>query len=364
MKEESNDLHLQVALFSQETERLEEAHQKLQQQFETVRAKLDASHQTLEQIITHISDGLIFVTQNGTITLYNPAAAVITGVSQEHVLGQSFWEYFSDDLFGFPLAHALKNGQTPGRILLSLSNGREIEVAPASIPEKGVLLLLNDRTELKQLEKSVQQSDRLKELGEMAATLAHEIRNPLGGIEGFAALLKREITQHEHKRMIEAILEGSRMLNTLVTNVLEYARPLTLHFVPTDLATFLQETAALACANGHPCTVKVEQAQTASIDPARMRLVLLNLIRNSFEAGTASVEIVLTQEGNIQVKDQGEGMSQACIEKIFTPFFTTKTTGTGLGLSEAYKVMQAHGGCITVDSKVGKGTCITVDYGN
>ncbi len=227
-----------------------------------------------------------------------------------------------------------------------------------------MLLLLNDRTELKQLETSVQQSDRLKELGEMAATLAHEIRNPLGGIEGFASLLKRELKKPDEQRMIDAILEGSHTLNALVTNVLEYARPLMLHFVPTDLAILLHETTELAKANGHVCKVTIAKPRITSTDPKRMQLVLLNLIRNAYEAGSAHVEIVLTKNGTIQVKDQGEGIEPEQLKKIFTPIFTTKTTGTGLGLPEACKVMRAHGGHIIVDSKVGKGTCITLDYGN
>ncbi len=357
MKEEPIDLQLQVALYSQETERLE-------QRFEALRSKFETSHQTLEQIVAHMSDGLIFVSLKGTITLFNSAAAAITDVAQEKALNSPFWDHFSDTLFGFPLEQALKNGHTPGRIVLSLSNGREIEVAPSFIPKKGLVLLLTDRTELKQLESTLQQSDRLKELGEMAATLAHEIRNPLGGIEGFASLLKRELTDPAHQQMLGAILEGSRTLNMLVTNVLEYARPLTLHFAPTDMAPFIQETVRLAEASGYTCLVRIEKNHTLSIDPHRMRLVLLNLIRNAFEAHSKSVEIVLTHKGTVCVIDQGEGIADERLDKIFTPFFTTKTTGTGLGLPEAYKVMQAHGGSITVDSKVGKGTCMTLDYGN
>ncbi|MCH9627335.1 MAG: Signal transduction histidine-protein kinase AtoS [Chlamydiales bacterium] len=364
MQGNETDFHLQVALYARETERLEQAHQKLEQQFELLRSKLETSHQTLEQIISHMSDGLLFISQEGIITLYNQAAARITEIPQEGIVGTSFWDHFSDALFGFPLANALKNDHTPGRILLSLSNGREIEVAPTRIPEKGLLLLLNDRTELQQLEKSLQQSDRLKELGEMAATLAHEIRNPLGGIEGFSSLLKRDLKEASHQKMIEAILTGCHTLNTLVTNVLDYARPLTLHFVPTDLAPLIQETVELAQASGISCKARIEGKRKASIDPKRMQLVWLNLIHNGSESGAETVEIILTKEGSIQVRDTGEGMTPEQLEKIFTPFFTTKTTGTGLGLSEVDKVMRAHGGSITIDSNVGKGTCITLSYGH
>lgn len=333
---------------------LEEAEHRLEYEFERLRSKLKTSH----QIITHISDGLLFVTLEGIISLYNPAASAITGV--EGVVGSLFWDRFSDTLFGFPLGIALKTGRVPGRIVLELSNGKEIEVAPTFIQDEGILLLLNDRTELKQLEKSLEESERLKGLGMMAATLAHEIRNPLGGIKGFAELLKRELKDNQQLRMIEAILEGSKIINTLVANVLEYSRPLSLHFVPMPLTTFLQETAEMARVAGYPCIVKVEEEQLYSFDRERMQLVLLNLIRNGIESGSKEVEIVLRSDGVIQVIDQGAGMEPDVLDQIFTPFFTTKADGMGLGLAEVAKVIRAHGWTIHVDSKKGKGTCISL----
>lgn len=334
--------------------RLEAAEQRLEYEFKQLRSKLKTAH----QIITHISDGFLFVTTEGIISLYNPAASAITGV--EGVVGSLFWEHFTDTLFGFPLSVALKTGQVPGRIDLELSNGKEIEVAPTFIQGEGVLLLLNDRTELKQLEKSLEESERLKGLGLMAATLAHEIRNPLGGIRGFAELLRRDLTEASHVTMLEAILDGSRIINKLISNVLEYSRPLILHFVPTQCTTFLQETAEMAQAAGYPCIVKIETESSYSLDRERMQVALLNLIQNGIESGSKAVELVLKSEGVIQIIDQGEGMDPEVQGKIFTPFFTTKADGTGLGLAEVAKVVRAHGWTIHIDSKKGKGTCISL----
>ncbi|MEZ5315388.1 MAG: ATP-binding protein [Chlamydiales bacterium] len=362
MQEGVIDLHLQVDLFSREIKRLEKAHEQLLQQFDALKEKFDVSHQTLEQIVNHMSDGLIFINQKGVITLYNPAAATLTGYLQQEVIGTSFWEHYPDDLFGFSLKSSLENAEIPSRLFLNFSNGLEIEAAPTMIPEKGLLVLLNDRTQLKQLEKSVQQNDRLKELGEMAATLAHEIRNPLGGIEGFAALLKRELQESSQLDMADAILEGSRTLNKLVNNVLEYTCPLMLHFELTDLSTLFYDTVKLAKSCGHRCKVNIEKNHTASVDRGRIQLVLINLIRNGCEAHSPYVEMILTKEGTILIKDQGEGIHEKNLQKIFTPFFTTKATGTGLGLSEAYKVIQAHGGVMTVESKIGKGTCFAITH--
>ncbi len=335
----------------------------LQVQLESLRTKLETAHKRQQLILSHLSDGLLFVSREGVILLINEAAETILGLSTLEVMNSSFHTHFADDLFGFSMRGALQDQKLPSRLILSLSNKKEIEVAPSWVPGEGVLLLLSDRTELKQLETSVHHADRLRALGEMAATLAHEIRNPLGGIEGFAALLERELNEPSQRKKVQAILEGSRTLNALVTSVLDYARPCTLHFAQADLAQLIQEGASLAAASGFPCKVTLEtHSHFKSVDRERVKLVLLNLIRNAFEANADHVEIRLTPEGEIIVDDSGEGMTLEQKEKLFTPFFTTKTCGTGLGLSEVDKVIRAHGGKITVDSKIGKGTRITLSF--
>lgn len=369
---EKSNLKNTLLLFSQESARLESAYSELHNQFKQVREKLEASQQTWEQIVAHMSDGLIFISQEGVITLFNHPASQMTRIPKEQCVGANYQEYFSDLFFGFSLQEALVNPPQHQRIMLTLfdeESAQEVEIALSSVPGKGILLLLTDRTKLEQLENSILQQDRLKELGQMAATLAHEIRNPLGGIEGFASLLKRDLELPNHKRMIEAILEGTRSLNNLVTNVLDYARPLLLHFSFVDLVSLIEKTVQLTLADNRPCHFITEvDTYVASVDSMRLTLVLLNLIRNAHEANCTSVQITLKKEGTIHVEDDGIGISQVNLAKVFTPFFTTKTTGTGLGLSEAHKVMQAHGGGISIDSQEGKGTHVILklegNYGN
>ena len=359
MMEPNSDILLKLAHYSQETKRLEGACSHLQQQFYELKEKHEASHQTLEQIVAHMSDGLMFVSNNGIVTLFNPAAAELTGLSKEVVLHTSFWDHFSDRVFGFSMEEALKKPTGHRRIFLTLGASQEVEVSTSSVPEKGVLLLLCNRTEQQKLQKSLSQGERLQELGEMAATLAHEIRNPLGGIEGFAQLLKRDLEAPSHQRMIQAILEGTRILNRLVTNVLDYARPMQLHFAPANLVTLVEETLNLSSAAAHGGTCHFKSAHPTyaiSMDQERIKLVLLNLLRNAFEAGAQRVDILLTNEGALVVQDDGEGISQDNLDKIFTPFFTTKMRGTGLGLAQALAVIKAHDGTLEVASEQGKGT--------
>lgn len=354
-------LSQQIALLLEHTHTLEREYRTLREELRFAHLSLEHTHTTLQALLSHLSDGLLFLHPDGKIIHYNQAAALLTGTPREEALGSSFWDIFCDNLFGFSLKESLSTHRAPHQLLLTLSNGKELAVTTSWIPpDRGLLLLLHDRTALVQLERSVQQQERCAALGEMAAALAHEIRNPLGGIEGFASLLRRESGDPDAQRMLDAILEGSRTLNALVTHVLEYARPLTLHFVPTSMTSFLQETARFAEACGYPCTLSLDAEVCLSIDPPRLKLALLNLLKNAHEAGASTVALLLTQEGKLLIEDDGPGIDPEIQKKLFTPFFTTKAKGTGLGLAEVMKVVRAHGGELSLSSTPGKGTSITL----
>ena len=349
--------------YIQETKRLEAAYASLHTQFHHLKEKWEASHLTLEKLIFHMSEGMMFVTQAGIIALFNPAAATILDCPLESVLQHSYTECFSDNLFGFSMRQELIESGRHRRIFLTLCGEKDIEVSTSSIPEKGILLLLSNRTEQQQLQKSLSQAERLQELGEMAATLAHEIRNPLGGIEGFAHLLKRDLETPSQHNMISAILEGTRTLNTLITQVLDYAKPLCLHFTPTDFVVLVRTACSLAQAAHTTTHFQFQTAYTdytLSADKERITLVLLNLLRNASEAGASLVAITLCETGTLVIQDNGSGISPQNLHKIFTPFFTTKAKGTGLGLAASLAVVKAHGGKLEVTSQEGKGTQLTL----
>lgn len=345
--------------YSQEAQKLEAAYSRLQQQFCELKENLEASHQTLQQIVNHISEGLIFVKKNGIIALFNPAAATLTNLSTSLARQGTYWNHFPDHFFGFSMKEMLTQVTTHHRIFLTLEHDIDVEVSTSSVPDKGIVLMLSNHTEQQKLQKSLNQAERLKELGEMAATLAHEIRNPLGGIEGFAQLLKRDLEGTNHLRMIHAILDGTQTLNNLVASVLDYARPMRLHFAPTDLIEIIQEAIALMGASDKAFNCKLIThfpTYKISIDRARIKLVLLNLLRNASESGANKISIEVTSEGIVMIKDNGSGMSSRHLEKIFTPFFTTKSRGNGLGLAASLAVVKAHGGTLEVLSEEGKGS--------
>ncbi len=392
-------------LFTKETVRLEEAYAELKKQFNTVNLKLEISNQKLQQkvseldfnsyylnsILSNISQGILFIDLKGDITTYNDAAEMILEKESDTVLFQNFWLNFPDELFGFSIRQALSNKKAPLTTFTHFTskNGsqRDLEIDTTFALNKslltqhssqrlesmqGIIILIRDITEIRRLQMAANRNDRLKELGEMAAMVAHEIRNPLGGIKGFASLLERDLqNQPELQKMASYIVEGTHSLNNLVTRVLNYSRPLQLEIELTDIVALgkelLQQTAADA-ALGHGIEMKIDALVSPlmiSIDSQLIRSALLNLIVNAIQAMPLGGNLVLkvipiNDFVQIQVIDTGIGIPKENLEKLFSPFFTTKEEGNGFGLAEVYKVVQLHGGTIEVSSTLGKGTTFTV----
>ena len=230
---------------------------------------------------------------------------------------------------------------------------------------------------MKRLEEQVRRMHTLAALGEMAATVAHEIRNPLGGIASFANLLERDLeTDDPSRRLVRKITEGVARLNRIVSSLLSYTRPLNLNTHPVDLMQTVEEAAAFF-------EIDLERKQQAveirrlfletpcvcQVDTEQFHQVILNLLLNATQAmpegGTIELEVAQTSDADgdwivTRVRDTGMGIDEELQEKLFTPFFTTKEDGTGLGLVTSRKIIEAHGGNIVVDSTPGDGTCFTI----
>ena len=394
-------------MFSEETERLEEAHTRLKEEFQRVNLELEAANQRLtrkvheldisthylKKILSHMSQGLLFINLAGIITTCNKAVETILGVQSIEILFCRFDECFKDDLFGFSMSEALTKRKVPNQRIAELGTEgpypREIEIearlvlrdqAKASSERwdesldltQGLILLLRDITAERQLKRLSDRNDRLKELGEMAAMVAHEIRNPLGGIKGFASLLQRDLKeQPELQKMATYIVEGTDNLNKLVTNVLNYSRPVKLNCEVIDLvdqlhqiSTSVQMDASLA--KGINIVVQSDLDEFyLPIDVQLFQAALLNLIVNAVQAmpkgGTINLALLVVEtEAIIRVTDTGTGIAPEYLEKIFSPFFTTKPEGNGFGLPEVNKVIQAHGGTVEVYSQPGHGATFTI----
>jgi len=248
-----------------------------------------------------------------------------------------------------------------------LAQGSELEFAYKALEMQ--------TEQLKKMQEEVNQSRVLSALGEMAATVAHEIRNPLGGIGGYASLLARSIPPEDPKRKyVDKIIGGISSLNKIVGNLLAYTRKTNLQKQSTDLVTWAEAILAHA-----EIEIEKEKKQlvlernfpheplNAEIDAEKLQQVMLNLLMNAIQSieneGKITVGIGSNEKfAEITVADTGSGIDQEHLKNIFTPFFTTKEQGTGLGLAIVKKIIDLHEGEITVESAVGKGTsfCIKI----
>lgn len=253
--------------------------------------------------------------------------------------------------------------------------------AMLEVAERAAVVIENS-----QLFERMKERDRLAALGEMAAGLAHEIRNPLGAIKGAAQYLKPAQLAGDDGELMQVIVDEVNRLNGVVTEFLDYARPLRSSAQPVDVNEILQKTLKLLESQGLPPKVEVELALDASIgpalaDPEQLTQVFLNLAFNALQAmprgGTLGIRTAhppqpwrfadMKSDGQqaapsveVRFRDTGEGISEEARDRIFIPFYTTKEKGTGLGLAICQRIVQAHGGTITVESKPAEGTEFTV----
>jgi signal transduction histidine kinase len=404
----SNPFSLEQAFkqFSLETERLEMTYQSLQERFKSVQSTLQESHtrlagklseldfvsRYLDAILNHISQGIIFIDLNGIVTTYNAAAQQILQVPEKDFLLHPFNVFFDDSFLGFSLKKAFATKQCPEISFLSWDQKghlMELEVEATFVamspeaypldhrqaratPIQGMLVLLRDISKLRRLQQIADRHDRLKELGELAAHLAHEIRNPLGGIKGFATLLQQDLHDRpDLQQMASYIVQGADDLNQFVSQVLQYARPFQIHLENVDLINLIEEIRQLLQAdpawNGN-ITFTVQSSLPAlliPIDPQLLKSALLNLFVNAIQAMPSGGSLKVKLESEISwvticIEDTGIGITPENLSKIFSPFFTTKETGNGLGLAEVHKAIQAHQGWIEVQSEVGRGTTFII----
>jgi signal transduction histidine kinase len=355
------------------TSRLEQLDMELADRNEALGRNLRANEELREHltaIVESLSTGLLVMDTEGAITRCNQAGEQFLGLTREQIIGRS-------------LAACLKEAQLDGDVYpLTTQQGAAVALSQRALQTSegrhaGSLLLIQDVTAVRELEDRLQRRNRLAAMGEMIARIAHEIRNPLGSIELFASMLRRDLGGLPALRgYAEHISSSVHMMNRLLTNLLLYTKPDCSHGEWHETEALMLDAltlAAHAVANTR-IDIRLEVDPLASrvwCDAGQMKQVLLNLILNSIHAmpgsGTLTLSATLREEQapggpalRLSVSDTGVGIPAAQRSRIFDPFFTTKDEGTGLGLAIVHAIVEAHRGRIDVESVEGRGTTLTI----
>lgn len=355
------------------TSRLEELDVELADRNEALGRNLRANEELREHltaIVESLSTGLLVLDTEGMITRCNQTGEQLLGLKREQILGRS-------------LAACLKEAQLDGDAYpLTTRQGAAVALSTRALQtgegrHTGSVVLIQDVTAVRELEERLQRRNRLAAMGEMVGRIAHEIRNPLGSIELFASMLRRDLNGVPALRgYAEHISSSVHMMNRLLTNLLVYTKPDCPHSEWHETEALMLDSltlAAHAIANTR-VDIRLEVDPLAAriwCDTGQLKQVLLNLILNGIHAmpgsGTLTLSASLT-EGQVpggpalrlSVSDTGAGIPAAQRSRIFDPFFTTKDEGTGLGLAIVHAIVEAHQGRIDVESSEGQGTTFTI----
>jgi two-component system sensor histidine kinase PilS (NtrC family) len=324
-------------------------------------------------IIDGMPSGLLTLDTKGQILQCNSQAQSILSPSESllHKNIQSFIPPFRDLLQRFSGSPSIETQMSDQRVL-------RLSFSPLN-DEKGQrlgsILLLDDVTHLKKLETRVLQSEKLAAIGQLAAGIAHEIRNPLASISGSVQLMQAEAVQSpDNQKLMGIAIKEIDRLNHLITEFLDYARPAEFEKKPLDLSILLSEVIDSLRLDPSSEAVDFEINITSSVfvngHSDKLKQALLNIIVNALQAMEKTAEKKLFVElmpkkstALLRICDTGAGISHANLKKIFEPFHTTKTKGTGLGLSIVHSILEAHAVQIEVKSVVGKGTEFCLTFG-
>jgi len=347
---------------------------------------LDRSYKQIKTLTGNILEGMhsavVAVDKNARIIMFNRLAEDIFSINKENAINQNYESVFpNDDCFLKQTLDKKRTTKEVEREFRTFSGEDKFLIIGTSClfdeeqKFNGAVSVIHDVTELKKYEEEAKRSERLSALGDLAAGVAHEIRNPLNAISITAQRLRSEFIpqreKEEYLSFVKTILDEIKRLDNIINQFLGLAKSQRLELNLTNMNTFLDELMNLveieAKEKNILLTKQIEDLPEMKIDPEEMKKALLNIMRNGVQAtppGKAfKVQGFKDDSQNqivIKIEDSGPGIPRENLSKIFQPYFSTKEKGTGLGLSITYRIISDHKGKIEVESKVGRGTVFTV----
>jgi signal transduction histidine kinase len=383
-----NEAAFVLETFQSVVAQLQEQQQELQRLSEQASQRADTAERFSDRIVASMPTGLIAFDATGKATVINqPAQKLFTGIS---AAGEHFKKIFADvPSLAEMIQSCLATGQIFRREEIDAANGSGgatklgatvAPIDPSETGARGALCLITDITEVTRLREQVALKRNLESLGEMSAGLAHEFKNAMAALHGYAQFLQTVDHDEQGKSAAQALLQEVRNLSEMTTAFLNFARPQTLQLEEISVDELIDECArelkplfeSRRVAVRNPTVREGAEETSIRADPRLLRQALLNLMRNAAEAipDAQSDRRVVIETGvvfdqgkrwvSISIQDTGPGIAEQDLHKIFIPFFTTKTKGHGIGLALAHRVITEHGGTLAAANAAAGGAVFTV----
>lgn len=345
----------------------------LGRQMRDTREIFSALKSNVDQIMSSLQDGLMLFTRDSRVVLVSAAIESFLGRSRRELLGRSANEIFSSEsALGSLMLDAFRLRHNVAQREMEASNGRRVQVSLDFIQERGTqigaLLTMRDAESVRRIEDEIELSRRISASGRVTRGVAHEVKNPINAIVLHLQLLRNKLQDVDPatSRHVDIIDSEIHRLDRVVQILVDFTRPRDLHLEETDLRSVLEEVASLAAPDAEqhgvnlvrelppdPIPVKID----ADFIKQAMLNVVLNGVQSMPDGGSLTISAHRNEDAVItEVRDQGMGIPVAVQDKIFELYFTTKKSGSGIGLAQTYQIMMWHYGSVDFESEEGKGT--------
>lgn len=353
----------------------------LVQSYYLVEKTLDETKSYTENVVEHMPNGLISVDGEGKIVSINRSASELLELKGRRIRGVPFDQVvIGRDIFDLDEVLELGGEVIEREVLCRTVGGKVVPVNISATPLRdadgknmGAVTILRDMREIRELQEKVRRSERLASLGRLASGIAHEIRNPLSSIKGFAQYFQGKLKPaSQDKGYADIMIREVERLDRVITGLLDFARPQEPRPEPVIIGEILDHSLTLLQSDLQRKDIEVERNYddgdiNLKVDRDQITQAFLNIFKNSLESMEMGGKLRVSLGPNrdktmveIRVSDTGCGISGESLSRIFDPFFSTKKKGTGLGLAITLKIIESHGGEIGVDSSEGKGTTFSV----
>jgi PAS domain S-box-containing protein len=345
----------------------------LGRQMRDTREIFSALKSNVDQIMSSLQDGLMLFTRDSRVVLVSAAIESFLGRSRRELLGRTANEIFSaESALGSVMLDAFRLRHNVAQREMEASNGRRVQVSLDFIQERGTqigaLLTMRDAESVRRIEDEIELSRRISASGRVTRGVAHEVKNPINAIVLHLQLLRNKLQDVDPatSRHVDIIDSEIHRLDRVVQILVDFTRPRDLHLEETDLRSVLEEVALLAAPDAEQHGVNLVRELPpdpipVKIDTDFIKQAILNVVLNGVQSMPDGGNLAITAHRNedaviTEVRDQGTGIPVAVQDKIFELYFTTKKSGSGIGLAQTYQIMMWHYGSVDFESEEGKGT--------